>query len=202
MKLISRSTLAAAAIAVAASLPAAVPALAGEITTKSNAEVKPPFSGPANVAYADKLWAELKAARLVGPDSLISHPYFGTPPHGGVLEYFETPMTIDGHTGMMMVKKNYKGEPGDDDALAAVLADRAANLLSITVMFQREKGYDADHQDWFWAKYLPDGSLDKNPKGMRLAGRVAKGADQGCIACHTGAPGEDYVFTHDKMAKK
>ena len=25
----------------------------------------------------------------------------------------------------------------------------------------------------------------KNPKGMWLAGRVAKGMDKGCIACHT-----------------
>ena len=202
MKTILRSTLAVAAIAVAASLTAPVSVVAGEMTTKSNAETKPPFSGPANVAYAAEVWAQLKAAHLVDADSLISHPYFGTPPHGGVLEYFETSMTVDGHRGVMMVKKNYKGEPGDDDAMAAVLGDRAANLLSITVMFQREKGYDADHQDWFWAKYLPDGSLDKNPKGMQLAGRVAKGADAGCIACHTGAPGEDYIFTHDKMTKK
>ncbi len=46
-------------------------------------------------------------------------------------------------------------------------------------------------------KYLPDGALDKNPKGMSLAGRVGKGADAGCIACHLGAGGEDYVFTTD-----
>jgi hypothetical protein len=35
------------------------------------------------------------------------------------------------------------------------------------------------------------------PDGMQLAGRVAKGADEGCIACHTGAAGDDYVFTFD-----
>jgi len=39
--------------------------------------------------------------------------------------------------------------------------------------------------------------LDKNPKGMQLAGRVAKGAEKGCIACHGSAPGDDYLFTTD-----
>ena len=59
-------------------------------------------------------------------------------------------------------------------------------------MYKRP-GYDPENQDWFWVKYLPDGALDKNPAGMSLAGRVAKGADQGCIACHSGE--EDYLFT-------
>ncbi len=30
-----------------------------------------------------------------------------------------------------------------------------------------------------------------NPKGMKLAGRVAKGMDQGCIACHRSVGGDD-----------
>ena len=59
--------------------------------------------------------------------------------------------------------------------------------------------YDPDNQNWFWAKYLPNGSLDKNPKGMQLAGRVAKGADAGCIACHAGADGGDYMFLKNEM---
>ena len=63
-------------------------------------------------------------------------------------------------------------------------------------MFQREDGYDSDNQNWFWAKFTPDGGLDKNPKGMMLAGRVAKGKPKGCIACHTAAPGGDYIFTN------
>jgi hypothetical protein len=63
-------------------------------------------------------------------------------------------------------------------------------------MYQREAGYDADNQNWFWAKYKPDGSLHKNPKGMQLAGRVAKGKPKGCISCHKVAPGGDYIFTN------
>ena len=46
--------------------------------------------------------------------------------------------------------------------------------------------------------YRADGTLDKNPKGMQLAGRVAKGAAKGCIACHTAAPGGDMVFNNDR----
>jgi hypothetical protein len=33
---------------------------------------------------------------------------------------------------------------------------------------------------------------------MSLAGRVAKGADAGCIACHSGE--DDYLFTTDAIA--
>jgi hypothetical protein len=174
---------------------------AGDLSDNSNAEVMPPFSGPANVAYAQEIWGALAKVNLVGPESLVSHPYFGNPPHGGVLEYFEQEMTIDGVTGAMLVKKNYRGETGEDEALAAVLNDRLGQIDSVTVMFQREDGYDPEHKNWFWAKYLPDGTLDKNPKGMELAGRVAKGADVGCIACHVAAPGDDLVFTHEVLAK-
>jgi hypothetical protein len=64
-------------------------------------------------------------------------------------------------------------------------------------MFQRE-GYDSDNNDWFWAKYLPDGSFDSNPAGVPLTGRIAKGMNSGCIACHTAAPGDDMVFLNDR----
>ena len=56
------------------------------------------------------------------------------------------------------------------------------------------------HRVW-GLDHLPEGSLDQNPKGIPLAGRVAKGMDQGCIACHKAAPGGDYVFNHDRYAR-
>jgi hypothetical protein len=65
-------------------------------------------------------------------------------------------------------------------------------------MFKR-KGYDGDNKDWFWVKFKPDGSLHKNPKGMQLAGKVAKGMPKGCIACHKAAPGGDYVYNFDRI---
>jgi hypothetical protein len=39
-----------------------------------------------------------------------------------------------------------------------------------------------------------------NPRGLQLAGRVAKNPEDGCIACHRLAPGEDLVFLHDRFA--
>lgn len=180
-------------------LAAGCTAMAGEVTTNSAGEVKPPFSGPANVKYAERLWEVLKTRQLVGPNSIVSYPYEGGAPHGAVLEMLQTNVAVDGHTGVAMVKKNYRGEGDPEEIEKKVFADRLGNLDSITVMYQREAGYDPDNRNWFWVKYNPDGSLATNPKGMKLAGRVAKGADQGCIACHKTAEGGDYVFSHDQF---
>jgi hypothetical protein len=65
-----------------------------------------------------------------------------------------------------------------------VIADPAGHLGAVTVMFRREAGYDAANGDRFYAKYLPDGSLDVVPDGTAPAGRV--GPADGCIACHRG----------------
>ncbi len=131
---------------------------------------------------------------MVGDNMLRTFPYEGVEPHGMMLETFYTSATVGKHTGDLAVKRNYGPEGVSSDE---VLADPAKHLGAITVMFHREQGYDSDNQDWFWAKYLPDGTLDKNPKGMQLAGRVAKGADAGCIACHSSQ--DDYLFTTDHM---
>lgn len=153
-----------------------------------------PFGTDADADYATLLWEVMVAAGLAGEDAVMTAPYDGEPPHGMMLETFYAKATVDGHTGDLIVKRNYgpEGITADD-----ILADPAKHLGAITVMFRREAGYDADNANWYWVKYLPDGTLDKNPAGMRLAGRVAKGADQGCIACHSG--NEDYVFTTDHL---
>ena len=105
---------------------------------------------------------------------------------------------IDGHDGVLIAKKNYLGE-----AITAmdVANDPDAYLDSVTIMFQRQPGYDPENNDWFWVKYAPDGSIMANPMGMSLAGRIAKGMDTGCIACHVAAPGGDYVFSHDRLSE-
>ncbi|GAB4387926.1 hypothetical protein [Albidovulum sp.] len=154
-----------------------------------------PFGSDADAAYAQKLWDAMQAARLVGPDMIRAKPYEGTDPHGMMLETFYTKATIDGHTGDLVVKRNF-GPAGVTES--EVLRDPAGHLGAVTVMFRREAGYDPEDKDWFWVKYLPDGSLDKTPNGMRMAGQVAKGMDTGCIACHRGA-GEDLMFTTDYL---
>ncbi|MFQ5772927.1 MAG: cytochrome P460 family protein [Kiloniellaceae bacterium] len=174
-------------------------ACANYAASSKQVAAKPPFGGPDDTSYAARLWQALTDAKFVGPNTIVTYPYEGTPPHGDVLEFIQGRATVDGHTGVVMVKKNYRGKKIDDED---VLADPAKYLKSITVMFRREAGYDPDNHDWFWVKYAPDGSLRTNPKGMKLAGRVAKGAKKGCIACHSMAPGDDYIYTHDRLAGK
>ena len=156
---------------------------------------KAPFGGPNSVSYAKALWTELENARLVGDNAIHSHFYEGIEPHGFVLEVYDADLTVAEHTGRVVVKRNYGPE---GVSVEEVSNDPGGHLAAVTVMFRREAGYDEDNKNWFWAKYLPNGDLDKNPKDMQLAGRVAKGADVGCIACHSAAPGEDFLFVTDR----
>ena len=134
----------------------------------------PPFGGDDDIAYSQQLWSALTEAKLVGDGAIKTKPYEGGEPHGFVLETLYGEVTVAGHTGTVIVKRNYGPE--------GLTPEEVANDA------------DEDNRNIFWVKYLGDGSLDKNPKGMQLAGRVAKGADVGCIACHSGADGDDYEF--------
>ncbi len=158
-----------------------------------------PFGEKDDVSYARSLWNAMERANLTDPKEIRTVPYDGQAPHGKILETIETKVTVhnnsagpNGDTGVAIVKRNYGGEGVSKEAVAN---DPSRYLKAITVMFKRP-GYDPENKDWFWAKFLPDGQLDVNPKKMKLAGRVAKGMDKGCIACHKAAPGGDYVFNH------
>jgi len=155
-----------------------------------------PFGGPDSVNYAKALWSAMEKSNLAGANAIMSTPYEGQAPHGAILDTVDTTLEVNGHSGFVIVKRNYGGEGVTKEAVAN---NPGKYLGSVTVMFKREKGYDADNKDWFWAKYDPKGGVLKNPKKVALAGRVAKGMDAGCIACHMAAPGGDYVFNFDRM---
>ncbi|MFQ5995750.1 MAG: cytochrome P460 family protein [Acidiferrobacterales bacterium] len=157
----------------------------------------PVFGGSGDVNFAKSLWKTLTKRKLVGVGAIGSTPYKGTHPHGVILETLETTVSVSGKKGIAIIKKNYGGA---NVSKAAVANDPKKYLKAVTVMFKRESNYDADNKDWFWVKYGPDGQVLKNPTGKLLAGRVAKGAGKGCIACHKTAPGGDYVFNHDRHA--
>ena len=158
----------------------------------SASQAQPPFGGPDDTAYADRLWQALTQAHLVGPNAIQSKAYPGQHPHGAVLQTIYTSLNLDGQDNRLIVKRNYGG---DGVSTQSVAENPKRFLTAITIMYQRP-GYDPVNGDWFWAKYLPDGSLDKNPAGMPLAGRVAKAnPSAGCIACHRTAPGGDMIFT-------
>jgi hypothetical protein len=171
--------------------------LATVLATVAGGAAAAPFGGADDVGFAGKLWQAMQSANLVGKDAIISTPYTGTHPHGAILDTIDAQVTVDGERNIVIIKRNYGGE---GVGKANVANDPDKYLKAVTVMFKRA-GYDTDNRDWFWVKYAPDGSVLKNPKGMSLAGRVAKGTPQGCIACHTGAPGGDMVFNHDRYAK-
>lgn len=109
--------------------------------------------------------------------------YQGQEPHGMLLTTYvnETALTaleagapISIPEDGFVIKENYSPE---------------GMLGAVTVMY-KVPGYNADHNDWWWAKYLPDGSLDTAPNGMEMEGRVP-----GCQSCHIQAADNDYVIT-------
>jgi hypothetical protein len=152
-----------------------------------------PFGGEADVKYAKSLWTSMTNASYAGRDSIKSRPYTGQHPHGAILGTIVAPIHIDGKIHRLIIKRNYGGLGVSKET---VVNDPEKYLKAITVMLKRP-GYDPETKDWFWVKYKADGSIVKNPAGMMLAGKVAKGKPMGCIAYHTATPGGDMVFTSD-----
>ncbi|MGH7468287.1 MAG: cytochrome P460 family protein [Longimicrobiales bacterium] len=127
---------------------------------------------------AAALWAYLRQVdysqnwRLwPGKDRL----YKGTEPHGMLLTTYVNDLALDALTngaqnmppGALIVKENYMPD---------------STLAAITTMY-RVQGYDAQHQDWFFAKHDPQGKVE-------VAGRV-----QMCQSCHQTAAGGGYLFS-------
>lgn len=154
-------------------------------------EMKMPFGGPKDVGFAGGLWTAMDGYQSW---PLASGYYNGASPHGAFIRMYYGLVTVDGSPYHVIVKDNFGGE----GATLETVAERPADyLMAITVMVQREYGYDADNNDWFWVKYGADGSVGMNDMGMALAGRVAKGMDMGCIACHKSAGDGDFLFIND-----
>ncbi len=80
------------------------------------------------------------------------------------LQNDEAMMPVNG----IIVKENYSPEK---------------DLAATTVMY-KVQGYNAEHHDWFWAKYRPDGTID------------AEGKVEGCISCHGLRKDNDYIWTN------
>jgi len=151
------------------------------------------FGGQNDVAFANMLWKAMKGYETWPMKSTVDP---GTSPHGKFLRLYYNIVNIDQKPYHVIIKDNFGGEGA---TLETVSKSPAKYLAAVTVMLQREAGYDADNNDWFWVKYNVDGTLDKSPQGMALAGRVAKGLDTGCIACHSKAKDTDYLFTNDAI---
>ena len=164
-----------------------------ESSTKSDAGssgmsggMAPPFGGPDDMKMAERLWRDMSNYTSWSPYPGLAGWQPGKSPHGKVLKYYINSIAVRNPdapgNGSVIIKENYGMEGGP--------------LMAVTVM-KKVRGYDADNADWFWVKYGPDGTVMKNPKGMSLAGRVAKGMPAGCIACHSNAGGGDFLFIND-----
>ncbi len=110
--------------------------------------------------------------------------YEGESPHGAFLKmYLNRTAIANPNTlphGSIVIKENY----GPDKN----------TLMAITMMY-RSKGYHPEHNDWYWVKYNPDGSVAKAPPEM--GSMPLKGKVNGCINCHGGADGNDFTFIND-----
>ncbi|GAB4256912.1 cytochrome P460 family protein [Deferrisoma sp.] len=134
-------------------------------------------SQPKDVS-ATALWASLKAENYAATWKIWPGKgkfYQGREPHGMLLTTYVNDLAlgaIQGKKGTMppgaiVVKENYTPQ---------------RQLAAVTVMW-KVQGYNPSAGDWFWAKYGPNGAVQK-------AGKVA-----GCINCHGKAAGNDYLFT-------
>jgi hypothetical protein len=75
-------------------------------------------------------------------------------------------------------------KPGSMPAGAIIVTENYmldGELAAITTMY-KVRGYDAQHNDWFWVMYTPSGAVDAE-------GRVAM-----CQNCHIAQASNDYIF--------
>lgn len=100
--------------------------------------------------------------------------YKGAEPHGALLTTFVN------STALYSIKK----KNGMADGSIIVKENYAADkrFVALTVMY-KIKGYNPEAGDWFWAKYLPDGTIE------------ASGKVKGCIDCHGKQKDNDFIMT-------
>lgn len=143
-------------------------------------------------AYAAKLWQVMAADQLVGEQRIRSYPFVGNRPHGSIQDVIVTDAVVDGHRGRLIVKHNYGAKEGLTPQ-GVHAAGPAQYLEAVTVMFQREAGYDPENQNWFWAEYDPDGRV------IEYQGKDLSGRSELCIGCHTALGGKDREILNGKQ---
>ncbi|MEO1270254.1 MAG: hypothetical protein AAFX99_19370, partial [Myxococcota bacterium] len=159
-------------------------------TSTSNATTDgPPFGSAEDVAQAEAIWGE------------IDETYSGWALFPGTFENWPS-AAPHGERANIYVSTEFLSDPADPPADATIVKenlDGEGEIAAWTIM-RKIDGFNPDEDDWFWMKLLPDGSLDVNGAGVPLAGAVGKGGDMGCIPCHAGAGGDDFLFTNDAVA--
>jgi hypothetical protein len=101
--------------------------------------------------------------------------YEGTEPHGALLTTYVNGVALKAiqekkgtlPAGSIVAKENYTPDK---------------KYAALTVMY-KVPGYNPAANDWFWAKYTPDGKIE------------AEGKIEGCINCHGKKRTNDFIFT-------
>lgn len=109
----------------------------------------------------------------------------GREPHGALLTTY-----INEPALKTFIDKREQMQPGAIIIKENYMPDKT--LVSITVMHKIE-GFNPKVNDWFWAKFEPDGTIttaEKYGQTLILAGKVAT-----CIECHSEQSANDYIFT-------
>lgn len=137
-------------------------------------------------AHYDALWGWLTKSNYTkwnGADGAPPDFEKGKSPHGALIKTYVSARTaknlIDLPHGSVIVKENYSPDK---------------KLMAITVM-HRSTGYDPEHGDWYYAKYMPNGKIARTPPEMKSMPIVGK--FKMCIECHSGAGGNDFAFFND-----
>jgi hypothetical protein len=107
----------------------------------------------------------------------------GESPHGELIKSYANKVAVENPGalpyGAILVTENY---------------DKEKKLMDVTVMY-RSKGSAPKHADWYWIKYLPDGSVARAPE--KEGKKAIAGQVESCIKCHRQADGRDLVFSND-----
>lgn len=127
----------------------------------------------------DRLWTRIaEEAPYTTYGFWTGHAGFqqGQAPHGPIHRIFANSAILDSlptddrtaPNGTVIVKENRLGD---------------RTLTGYTVM-AKVAGYAPETNDWFWARYDPDGTV------------MAEGTVGNCISCHSGVRRNDYIVSY------
>ncbi len=147
----------------------------------------PLYGGEADVSFANSLWTSIQGYENW---KLKSDFYPGASPHGAVLRMYYNVVNVNGEPRHVIIKDNYGGEGANPETVAK---NPSQYLGAVTIMVQREEGFDPDNMNWYYVGFMPDGTLNMDPQNVPVAGKVTS-----CLDCHRNAQGGDFIFTNDK----
>jgi hypothetical protein len=138
---------------------------------KTKAASMPEASGAALWEYLQK--EDYQKNWKMWPGTKAFYP--GKSPHGALLT------TYVNHIALRAIQEK-KGKLPDGSIVAKENYSADKKYLALTVMY-KVKGFNPPADDWYWAKYAPDGKIE------------GEGKIEGCINCHGKKRSNDFIWT-------